>query len=37
MRRSRKDVAEKLLDQLDILKYKNWPHEIYDEYRHGIE
>jgi len=35
--RSRKDVAEKLLDQLDILKYNNWPHEIYKKHRHGIE
>jgi hypothetical protein len=29
VQRSRKDAAEKLLDQLDILKYNNWPHEIY--------
>jgi hypothetical protein len=37
VRRSRKDVAEKLLDQLDILKYNNWPLEIYDKYRDIIE
>jgi len=37
VRRGRKDVAEKLLDQLDILTYNNWPHEIYDKYRDIIE
>jgi len=37
MRRSRKDAAEKLLDQLDILKYNNWPHEIYEKHRRQIE
>ncbi len=37
VRRRRKDVAEKLLDQLDILTYNNWPHEIYDKYRDIIE
>ncbi len=37
VRRRRKDVAEKLLDQLAILTYNNWPLEIYDKYRHGIE
>jgi len=25
VRRNRKDVAEKLLDQLNILTYNNWP------------
>lgn len=30
--RSRKDAAEKLLDQLDILKYNNWPLEIYENH-----
>jgi three-Cys-motif partner protein len=37
VRRSRKDAAEKLLDQLDILKYNNWPHEIYENHRDIIE
>jgi three-Cys-motif partner protein len=37
VRRSRKDAAEKLLDQLDILKYNNWPLEIYNKYRDIIE
>ena len=37
VQRSRKDAAEKLLDQLDILTYNNWPHEIYDKYRDIIE
>jgi hypothetical protein len=37
MRRSRKDVAEKLLDQLDILTYNNWPLEIYENHRDIIE
>jgi len=37
MRRSRKDVAEKLLDQLGILTYNKWPHEIYDKYRDTID
>jgi hypothetical protein len=37
VQRSRKDAAEKLLDQLDILKYNNWPHEIYENHRRQIE
>ena len=37
MRRGRKDVAEKLLDQLDILTYNNWPLEIYENHRRQIE
>jgi hypothetical protein len=37
VRRRRKDAAEKLLDQLDILTYNNWSHEIYDKYRDIIE
>jgi hypothetical protein len=37
VRRSRKDAAEKLLDQLGILTYNNWPHKIYDKYRDAIE
>jgi three-Cys-motif partner protein len=37
VRRGRKDVAEKLLDQLDILKYNNWPLEIYEKHRDIIE
>lgn len=36
VRRSRKDVAEKLRDQLDILRHNNWPLEIYEK-RHEIE
>jgi len=37
VQRSRKDVTEKLLDQLDILTYNNWPLEIYDKYHDIIE
>jgi hypothetical protein len=37
VRRSRKDAADKLLDQLDILKYNNWPLEIYENHRRQIE
>jgi ribosomal protein S11 len=37
VRRSRKDVAEKLLDQLNILTYNNWPLEIYEKHRRQIE
>jgi len=35
--RSRKDAAEKLLDQLGILTYNNWPYEIYKKHRRQIE
>ncbi len=37
VRRRRKDVAEKLLDQLDILTYNNWPLEIYENHRRQVE
>jgi hypothetical protein len=37
VQRGRKDAAEKLLDQLDILKYNNWPLEIYENHHDIIE